>query len=130
MSDDLKVPGFKASELISQISAAFAAMPEAEKTAQIKKTNGVFELKVTNEQKEEAFWTIDMKKTGTVYKGNAKPKADVTIILSDETLMSLASGELNGQKAFMTGKLKTKGNMMLATKLDTVLKAAKPKAKL
>lgn len=32
----------------------------------------------------------------------------------------------------MTGKLKTKGNMMLATKLDSVLKAAAPggKAKL
>lgn len=30
--------------------------------------------------------------------------------------------QLDGQKAFMTGKLKTKGNMMLATKLDAVLK--------
>ena len=29
---------------------------------------------------------------------------------------------MDGQKAFMTGKLKTKGNMMLATKLDGVLK--------
>jgi putative sterol carrier protein len=30
----------------------------------------------------------------------------------------------------MTGKLKTRGNIMLATKLDAVLKIAKAKAKL
>ncbi|KAJ6577191.1 SCP2 sterol-binding domain-containing protein [Mycena capillaripes] len=128
---ELKVPGFKASEIIVAISEAFAAMPDAEKAAKIKKTNGVFQLDVSNAEKETATWTIDMKKTGTVTKGAAKPKADVTIILSDDTLQELASGKLNGQKAFMTGKLKTKGNMMLATKLDGVLKAAAPpKAKL
>ncbi|KAG6862039.1 hypothetical protein C0995_008227 [Termitomyces sp. Mi166 len=124
---DIKVPGFKASELISGIHDAFSKNTEAEKKALIKKTNGIFELQVANNAKETATWTIDLKKEGTVYKGNAKPKADVTIILSDETLMDLASGKLNGQKAFMTGKLKTKGNMMLATKLDTVLKSSKAK---
>jgi putative sterol carrier protein len=36
-----------------------------------------------------------------------------------------------GQKAFMSGKLKIKGQMMLATKLDTVFKQlAGDKAKL
>jgi putative sterol carrier protein len=29
---------------------------------------------------------------------------------------------MNGQQAFITGKLKTKGNMILATKLDALLK--------
>lgn len=57
-------------------------------------TNGIFELKVTNEAKEEATWTIDLKKTGTVYKGPAKPKADVTIILSDDVLVQLAEGKV------------------------------------
>ncbi|KAF8150595.1 SCP2 sterol-binding domain-containing protein [Crassisporium funariophilum] len=127
MSDDIKAPGFQSSELIAGLESAFSKYSDAEKQAQIKKTNGIFELQVTNDAKESVTWTIDMKKTGTVYKGKAQPKSDVTIILSDETLMDLASGKLNGQKAFMTGKLKTRGNMMLATKLDTVLKGAKAK---
>ena len=63
-----------------------------------------------------------MKKTGTVYQGEAKPKPDATLLLSDDTFAALAEGKLDGQKAFLTGKLKTKGNMMLATKLDGVLK--------
>jgi SCP-2 sterol transfer family len=38
---------------------------------------------------------------------------------------------LLGQKAFMSGKLKIRGQMMLATKLDTVFKQLAPaKAKL
>ncbi|KAF9485246.1 sterol-binding-like protein [Pholiota conissans] len=127
MSDDIKAPGFESSELISSLQTAFSKYSDAEKQSQIKKTNGIFELQVTNAAKETVTWTIDMKKTGTVYKGKASPKADVTIILADETLVDLASGKLNGQKAFMTGKLKTRGNMMLATKLDTVLKGAKAK---
>jgi len=66
-----------------------------------------------------------LKKTGVVKKGEAKSlglKPDVTIIVSDETFVDIADGKTTGQKAFMTGALKTKGNMMLATKLDGVLK--------
>lgn len=33
--------------------------------------------------------------------------------------------QLSGQKAFMTGQLKTKGNIMLATKLDAILKVSR-----
>jgi hypothetical protein len=60
-----------------------------------------------------------------VKKGEAKShglKPDVTILLSDQTFVDIAEGKTTGQKAFMTGALKTKGNMMLATKLDGVLK--------
>ncbi len=75
-----------------------------------------------NAEGKEAVWTIDLKSTGSVYKGEPKTKPNVTIILSDETFTQLAQGKLDGQKAFMSGKLKTKGNMMFATKLDGILK--------
>jgi putative sterol carrier protein len=35
-----------------------------------------------------------MKTTGTVYKGEAKPKPDVTIILADDVLVELAEGKV------------------------------------
>ncbi|TCD60024.1 hypothetical protein EIP91_010866 [Steccherinum ochraceum] len=119
-----------ASETLAALAQVFEGYSAEEKKAQIKKTNGIFELRLKNESGEEGIWTIDLKSTGSVYKGEAKSKPNVTILMSDETFQLLAAGKLDGQKAFMTGKLKTKGNMMFATKLDGVLKAAKAKAKL
>ncbi|ODN73398.1 hypothetical protein L202_07926 [Cryptococcus amylolentus CBS 6039] len=123
---DLKEPGFKTSDVLASLSEVFEKMPEAEKKSQIKKTNGVFQLNVKNTQGNEAIWVIDLKNEGKVSKGSAK-KPDVTITLSDDTFMGLADGKVNAQKAFMTGSLKVKGNVMLATKLDGVLKSAKAK---
>ncbi|THH30956.1 hypothetical protein EUX98_g3231 [Antrodiella citrinella] len=127
---DIKVDGFKGSETLAALAQVFEGYSDEEKKAHIKKTNGIFELRLKNGSGEEGVWTIDLKNTGSVYKGAAKTKPNVTILMSDETFGLLAAGKLDGQKAFMTGKLKTKGNMMFATKLDGVLKAAKAKAKL
>ncbi|KAI0925835.1 hypothetical protein AcV5_008461 [Taiwanofungus camphoratus] len=127
---DIKVDGFKSSDILATLATVFEGYNDEEKKAQIKKTNGIFELRVKNAEGKEAIWTIDMKTSGTVYKGEAKSKPNVTLLMSDETFQQLAEGKIDGQKAFMTGKLKTKGNMMFATKLDSVLKAAKTKAKL
>ncbi|KAH9960817.1 sterol-binding-like protein [Russula dissimulans] len=130
---DVKVEGYKASEILAALAAVFEGYNDADKAAQLKKNNGVFELRVKNDAGQEATWTIDLKKTGAVKKGEAKSvglKPDVTILLSDEAFVEIADGKTTGQKAFMTGKLKTKGNMMLATKLDGLLKNTKGKAKL
>ncbi|KAK4688424.1 hypothetical protein P7C73_g1684, partial [Tremellales sp. Uapishka_1] len=123
---DLNEPGFKTSDVLSTLSSAFEKMSETEKKAQIKKTNGLFQLNVKNSEGKEAVWVIDLKNKGEVTKGPAK-KPDVSMTLSDDTFIALADGKLNGQKAFMTGALKVKGNVMLATKLDNVLKGAKAK---
>ncbi|GAA5980772.1 hypothetical protein JCM11641_002642 [Rhodosporidiobolus odoratus] len=115
------------SKLFDLIQDSLSKMGEKEKKDQMKKVNGIFEMRVKNAKGKEGVWTIDLKKKAEVYGGAAKPKADVTISLSDETFQQLADNKINGQKAFMSGKLKVKGNIMLATKLDTVLKGAQAK---
>ncbi|GAA6052985.1 hypothetical protein JCM3770_001164 [Rhodotorula araucariae] len=114
------------SKLFDLIKDGLEGMSEKEKKDNMKKTNGIFEMHVKKGSKEGVY-TIDLKKEGKVYKGTAKPKADVIISLSDETFQKLADNKINGQKAFMSGQLKVKGNIMLATKLDTVLKGAQAK---
>lgn len=57
-------------------------------------------------------------------------KADVTLILSDEDFGKLVAGKANAQKLFMSGKLKIKGDVMKATRMEPILKRAQTKAKL
>lgn len=51
----------------------------------------------------------------------AKEEADCTLQLSSDDFEKMARGNLNGTQAFMSGKLKIKGNMGLALKLQDVL---------
>jgi len=127
---DLKQAGFQTGDILTQLNDALQSFSDEEKKALQKKTNAIFELKIKNGEGVEATWTIDVKNEPKVYKGAANTKPGVTLIMADEVFRALAEGKLDGQKAFMGGKLKTKGNMMLATKLDGVLKVAKAKAKL
>jgi putative sterol carrier protein len=49
--------------------------------------------------------------------------ANVTLILSNETLEGIVSGETDGMQAFMAGQLRVEGDMMLATKLGELFPA-------
>jgi putative sterol carrier protein len=54
----------------------------------------------------------------------------VTLSLSDEDFGKLVAGQANAQRLFMSGKLKVKGDVMKATKMEPILKKAQTKAKL
>jgi hypothetical protein len=57
-------------------------------------TNGIFELRIKNAEGKEGVWTIDLKQTGSIYKGPAKSKPNVTILVSDDTFQQLAEGKV------------------------------------
>ena len=54
----------------------------------------------------------------------------VTLSLSDDDFGKLVGGKTQAQRLFMSGKLKIKGDIMKATKMEPVLKKAQTKAKL
>jgi len=73
---------------------------------------------------------LDLKNgSGSIQEGG-EGAAELTVTVSDDNFAKLVEGSLNPQQAFMTGKLKIKGAMGLAMKLQPVLKAARPKSKL
>lgn len=56
----------------------------------------------------------------TITPGTAE-KPDVIITLDEEDMLALASGELSGVEAFMTGKLRVEGDPVLGMRLGSIL---------
>ena len=62
-------------------------------------------------------WRVDVD-DGTVKVDESGGDADATIAASEETFQQIASGDLNATTAYMTGKLKVRGDMGAAMKLS------------
>jgi putative sterol carrier protein len=66
------------------------------------------------------IWLVDVRDAGvTVTEGEGE--ADVRIAMSEETFRKLAAGEQNPMRGVMTGKIKVRGDMGAATKLQKLL---------
>jgi putative sterol carrier protein len=67
-------------------------------------------------------WYVDLTTPGAVdVKSGTLESPGVTITMTAKDFTDLVSGKLNGQMAFMQGKLKIKGDMALALKLQQIL---------
>jgi putative sterol carrier protein len=62
-------------------------------------------------------WTVDVA-DGKVTVSEGGENADAVISTSEETFRKIANGEQNPTSAYMTGKLKVKGDMGAAMKLQ------------
>jgi putative sterol carrier protein len=62
-------------------------------------------------------WKVDVR-DGNVTVTEGTGDADVTIIATQENFEKIAAGELNPTSAYMSGKLKIKGDMGAAMKLQ------------
>ncbi|EZA54463.1 hypothetical protein DMN91_012183 [Ooceraea biroi] len=106
-----------------QSDAVFVAIGEHVKTnpEKVKKVNGIFLYNITVDGKVASEWTLDLK-NAEVHKGKPKSgKADTTLTIDDKDMVEIALGKLNPQTAFMRGKLKITGNIMLTQKLKGLM---------
>ncbi|CAO2657938.1 Nn.00g071980.m01.CDS01 [Neocucurbitaria sp. VM-36] len=127
----LKSADFPSSAAFDEIARSLSSS-DADRTDAIKKGGAIFAFTLKNAEGKQDSWYIDLKESGTVGKGLAPEgkKQAVTLILSDKDFGSLVAGKANAQKLFMSGKLKVKGDVMKATKMEPILKKAQSGAKL
>jgi sterol carrier protein 2 len=118
--------GFKSDVIFEQIRQR----GEKEGADLIRRIAASYRFHVTNGPNgAKKAWTIDCKTT-PFFCGQREGKVDCEITISDENMMAIAEGKLKPDQAFMSGKMKLKGNMGKAMKLREVLDAAKLRAKL
>ncbi|CDS11075.1 hypothetical protein LRAMOSA03339 [Lichtheimia ramosa] len=122
---DIVVPGFKSSELIAEMSDTLDAFSEEERANFIQQVNGVIEFVIKKDGETEAFY-FDVKKQGEIARGKGHRKPDAIITLADHDFVALAQGKTNGQKAYMSGRIKIKGQIMLAMNLETIFQTIYP----
>lgn len=89
----------------------------------IKAIGGNFLFEVTGPEGKVQHFRVDMRKEGKLIKGkgDARPKPDVTIRVSDRDMVALSTGKANPQSMFLKGRLKVKGNIMLGLKMNNIL---------
>ncbi len=101
-------------EVFEQMNQKLTANPDS-----VAGMNCIYQFNVTGDNGGE--WYVDLMGDTPNIGAGAKDGANCTITMADQDLVDITSGKLNGQMAFMTGKLKISGDMGLAMKLTKIL---------
>ena len=104
-----------ASEVFSEINNRLTADP-----SKVSGMNAVYAFDLAGDDGGQYHIAL---KDGSADVGEGTPEnPNITISMKSEDFVDLATGKLDGTMAFMSGKIKIKGDMGLAMKLQTVLR--------
>uniref|UniRef100_A0A8D2HDB9 Hydroxysteroid dehydrogenase-like protein 2 n=1 Tax=Urocitellus parryii TaxID=9999 RepID=A0A8D2HDB9_UROPR len=121
------VPEVKEEKPQPQSKAHFGAVEETFRIVKdslsddvVKATQAIYQFELSGE--DGGTWFLDLKnRGGNVGHGEPSDKADVVMSMSTDDFVKMFSGKLKPTVAFMSGKLKIKGNMALAIKLEKLM---------
>ncbi|XP_068190824.1 hydroxysteroid dehydrogenase-like protein 2 isoform X2 [Antennarius striatus] len=86
----------------------------------VKSTQGVFQFDLSGEH--AGVWFLDLKSgSGLAGQGQPESKADVIMSMDSSDFSKMFAGKLKPTLAFMSGKLRIKGDMTLAIKLEKLM---------
>ncbi|XP_074023033.1 hydroxysteroid dehydrogenase-like protein 2 isoform X4 [Numenius arquata] len=104
----------------SPVAETFRVIQGAMSEEYVRTTQGVFQFELSGE--EGGTWYIDLKtQGGSAGFGKPPVTADVVMSMSSTDFVKMFTGKLKPTLAFMSGKLRIKGNMSLAIKLEKML---------
>ena len=83
----------------------------------VKKTQCIYLFDINGDQ-----WLLDLKnESGCIKQVDDYTGEDVKMIMGENVMIDMCTGKLNGAAALMSGKLKIKGDLEKAMKLEKVI---------
>lgn len=103
---------------MSDVAGFFAQVPEKANKEKMEGLNCTYQFNITGDGGGE--WNIVIANGSAQVAEGVAENPSTTITIEAGNFLNLLEGKLNGQMAFMTGKLKVKGDIGLATKLKSL----------
>ena len=106
-----------ADEAPTSCKQAFDAMPTRFNKEAAKGLNAVYQFDLSGDGGGK--WHVAIA-NDTCEVAKAQPLPPITISMAAQDYLDMISGKLNGQMAFMTGKLRIAGDMGLALRMQSL----------
>ncbi len=101
------------STMFAKVTQRVAADPTL-----VQRVNAVYQFNVLGD--DGGTWVVDLKNgAGDVWAGK-HDDADCIISMNREDFMALATGKINPLNAFMQGRIRVQGDIMMATRLQSL----------
>lgn len=100
---------------------AFEMMPSRFKKEAAKGLNAVYQFDLAGEGGGK--WHVIINNEQCEVKEGADASPNITISMSAQDYLDMVTGKLNGQVAFMSGKLRISGDMGLALRMQSLFAA-------
>ena len=105
-------------EKATSIAQVFKAMPDQFNPDAAAGVDAIFQFDITGDGGGQ-YW-VEVKDQSVAVNEGLHDNPAITITAGAEDYLKLANGELAAMSAFMAGKVKVKGNMGLAMKLQSI----------
>jgi len=103
------------------VSTVIAKLPSRFIAENAQDVEAVFQFMLED---DEDFFIAVSAGTCTIENGE-HPDPNVTLLMDSETMVDVINGQIDGMSAFLTGRLRAEGNVMLATRLGKLFSREK-----
>ena len=116
-SDDQIAEGMRVNRALL-LEEIFSRWPSQFEPARARDVNAVIEWEITNPEGGEDRWQIAIKDGACSVARDGAAEPDVTFRVGPVEFVKLIAGAESGPKLFVFGKLKIRGNLMLAARVQ------------